>query len=49
MNGSLEADGAGFDMVLVGGLRDDGANEIVKPFRSESSRQLPFELPIDDA
>ena len=29
LNCSLEADGTRFDMVLVGSLRDDGANEIV--------------------
>ena len=29
LNRSLEADGTRFDMVLVGSLRDDGANEIV--------------------
>jgi hypothetical protein len=29
LNRSLEADSTGFDMVLAGGLRDDGADEIV--------------------
>ena len=29
LNGALEADGARFDVVLVGGLRDDDADEIV--------------------
>ena len=29
LNGALEADGAGLDVVIVGGLGDDGADEIV--------------------
>jgi hypothetical protein len=29
LNGSLEADGTGFESVLVCGLRDDGPDEIV--------------------